>query len=155
MTNATKAAKKTAAKKAPAKRVPTAAAKETPAATPEPAASTTEGLIITFMGRDLAVQIPNETQLLMWQRIGRRWAGKTTEAISIEETLKVSGQVMAIIESVIANDEDRDWLDEQMIAGKVKIQEAATIVTAAIEKLTMGGETKAPTTGPAPKARRR
>jgi hypothetical protein len=131
---------------------------------------------ITFRGRVMAFQRPNVDQLAVWkmiadraERVGRELTtpkpcpgcqGKGcdecqgTGSAHTATIFKLFNRAMAIISSVLTDEADKDWLEDELIAGRVDIQAASEIIALAVTAM-VAAKPAAPTTGPAPKARRR
>lgn len=132
--------------------------------------------MITFRGRVMAFQRPSPDQLAVWkmiadraQRIGRDLAtpkpcpdcqGKGcdecqgTGSAHTVTIFKLFNRAMAIVSSVLLDEADKDWLEDELIAGRVDVRAASEIVNLAVAAM-VASKPAAPTTGPAPKARRR
>lgn len=103
--------------------------------------------IVPFRGRNIKVSRPTEAQMAVWQRIANRLSTTTPSDAS-----KILDRYFTIVDTILVDEVDRDWLEDQMLGGQIEIQDASDIVLAAV-KLFYG--TKPTTTGPKPKARRR
>jgi hypothetical protein len=86
---------------------------------------------IEFMGRQIWVRMPRPEQVLVWrrtiaqlQKADSNWNGEQVLA-ALERTRK-------IIDSVMANRSDIDWLDDEMLEGTVGLQETTQIVLKAL-----------------------
>lgn len=141
------------------------------APTPTPAGT------ITFRGRVMLYHRPTPDQLAMWKRIaeraeasGRDFAtpkpcpaceGKGCEACQgtgsahTATILRLFDRAMNIITSLIADEADRDWLEDELIAGHFQLQDASEIIRLTVDAMIAGKPSAAPRNGPAPKARRR
>lgn len=154
-TPAPKAAK---AAKAPARKAPARArpAKTTPAAPPDapdagpqPGPAAGREATVTFLGRTLRVVMPTAEQLDVWNRTAERLramhetvaAARTKEekgaaAAAIDEGgLKLISRLSRIIHSVLAHEDDRDWIDEQFLARRLTYAEAAEVIPLALTAL--------------------
>lgn len=154
---------------APAKRAPAKTAKATaPSAqadqviATDPAPATDDPRVglrpgeawITLAGRDLVVTVPNEAQLAVWPRTIDRLQN-ATKNMGAEDAVKLLGRVLSLLESVLADEDDKLWLEDQLLQGGMSLEDAAQIMVLAAEEFAKLRGGKAPTTGPQPKARRR
>jgi hypothetical protein len=87
-------------------------------------------LLVMFMGREVYCRMPSTEQLLVWQRTVKRlteapinasWTG--SEVMSALERLR------KIIDSLLANRSDVDWLDDQFLEGTVTFRDLAPFIT--------------------------
>lgn len=84
---------------------------------------------ITFKGRQIWVKMPTPEQLLVWKRTIRSlqdvqdatdWTG--------EQVMRALERTRLIIDSVLANNVDKEWLDDEMLAGTLGLMETAAII---------------------------
>jgi hypothetical protein len=110
---------------------------------------------MTFAGRDLRVVMPRPEQLAIWQRTLSRLGGGDLSTMSGAEVGQLINRSIRIIETVLADEVDREWLEDQLLDGAMTLADAASIVTAALKALRVGDDT--PDAGPParPKARAR
>jgi hypothetical protein len=121
-------------------------------ATDRAAPAVAEPKTVTFGGRDLTVSMPTPEQLAVWQRTARRMTGVDPATMTGEEAMKLLDRGLKVIQSVLPNPDDRDWLEDELLDGNLTLEAAAGIVTAAVAAYrTNGGP---PKTGPVKKARR-
>ena len=138
---------------------------------------------ITFRGRVMRVRRPGEDQLALWQRIATRAQAFQREAqtpkpcpeckgtgVGADEdrcgpcagtgdanttaALRLYNQALNIVMSVLVDEGDRDWVEDELIAGTVDLIGASEIVGLTVSALVTGRVT-APRNGPVRKARRR
>lgn len=177
MTKTTSAAKatKAPARKAPAKK---AAARKAPARKAAPAkAATPRGPVdeqgrpaVVFHGRTIAVTRPTDEQIGVWTRTVERFDGlqaaidaaPTDEArAAARARAKERGQAMigrlsSIVHSVIVEEADRDWLDDQLVRRRddplrLTYEQAFVLMRLAVDRLVP--RQAAPTTGPVARLR--
>lgn len=127
---AVKAAAKKAAPRV-AKPKPKPAPKPTGAQTP-PVVEATSGKRITFLGRQILVQLPDENQIVVWRKIVRQLqnAGPNPDA---ERVFTLMDRGRRIVDSVIVLDADREWLDDQLLDRAVTLRETVEIIILAIK----------------------
>jgi hypothetical protein len=87
---------------------------------------------ITFHDRQIWVKPPKPEQLLVWQRTLKRLQqpGLTWTGESVMAALE---RLRLIIDSVILNQVDKDWLDDQMLAGNLEMKDTSEIVHLTID----------------------
>lgn len=119
--------------------------------------------VIAFEGRELTVRRPAPEQLGVWSRTAGRLnkvrdaAGAMTKEQQGQEAAKLLGLAIKIIESVLVEEADKEWLEDRMLAGGkggLKLERASDIITLTVTEFNQT-RAAAPTTGPVPKARRR
>jgi hypothetical protein len=163
MTTTTKRTRPAAAAVAPVKRVrPAKRATPPPAvepsdgpASPPPDTDTTPVAptdTVLFQGRKMAVIRPTPEQLGMWKVTGDELARAQANMPGNRASVLLA-RAIRLITSVLAHDDDKDWLHDQLLDGSLSLEQAADILSLAAKAFVAGG-TKAPTTGPTPKARR-
>jgi hypothetical protein len=149
------------------------------AATPPTAAPAAKSSpdTITFMGREMAVRRPSPEQVALWPRIARRIEerqgdldetprdGESPQDVVARVNAAAEGMVgrlLDLITSVLVEAPDREWIEDQMATGKLRLAPsedtpaAYSILSMAVQHFAAkDGTGGARTTGPAPKARRR
>lgn len=118
-----------------------------------PAAETTTDKVadtVELAGRSIQVQSPEPEQLVMWQRIARRVTGLTPDAATEDpaRVMRMLDQMITIIRSVMVDSADGDWLEDELLAGRLSFEKAAAFVAEAITLLSGKVKPAAPTTGP-------
>lgn len=88
---------------------------------------------ILFEGRELDVAMPGAEQLAVWQRTAKRMAGYDPNSGDGPEAMKLLDRGMRVIESVLPGQDDRDWLEDQLLDGNLTLEKAAAIVTQTVE----------------------
>lgn len=120
-----KTAAKAAIKAAPRKR----AVPATKVEAPEAEAPKT----IEFLGRTLQVKPPTAEQLLAWERLLVKLE-KVAQSDATAETVRaLFGRITRIIDSVVVDEEDREWLEDGRMDGTVTIENSSQIVLDALE----------------------
>lgn len=90
-------------------------------------------LPIEFQGRELYVHMPTPEQLLVWRRVLQRLQRVETAELTGIEVLNALERFRLIIDSLVANPKDIDWLDDEMLAGRLGIKELAPLITLSVE----------------------
>jgi hypothetical protein len=89
-------------------------------------------LPIEFLGREMYVHMPSPEQLLVWRRVLDRLQRVDTAEASGMELLNALERFRKIVDSLMANPKDIDWLDDEMLAGRLAIQELAPMIPLAV-----------------------
>lgn len=88
---------------------------------------------ITFLDRQIWVKMPSPEQILVWQRTAKRLQNFGTEAVNGQQVLQALERLRMIIDSVILNQVDKDWLDDEMLAGNVDMNQATDVIPRTVE----------------------
>lgn len=123
--------------KAPAKKItakkPAKAASPLPPAPVEQSAPEAGTLrTITFLGREMAVKLPLPEQIAAWQRLLKRLEGMDPATSTGEDALKMLSRTDTIIDAVLVSDEDKEWLEDERLAGRATLQNTPQIVLDAL-----------------------
>lgn len=121
-------------------------------------AMTTEDVperVITFHGRQLVVRFPTPEQLLVWQRTVKLLQAPETEGWDGEQVLRALERARKIIDSVLTEPRDRDWLDDEMLTNDLSLIDAAGIIQQTIEAFGDGKPAPAKKDAPRKRATRR
>jgi hypothetical protein len=132
-----------------------------------------ETTTLTFAGRQVQVTRPIDGQLLVWSSIGPRVekieaqrqaaiASATNDTQRAQVQAKFAEQMSAvmskgysILQGLLATDDDRDWLEDQLLLGKMGLKEAMGLVSVTIDAWSGNTNTTAKPAAPAPRVRRR
>lgn len=95
---------------------------------------------IEFSGRKLWVKMPSPEQLLVWKRTLRKLQGADVEGWNGEQVLAALERTRAIIDSVLAHDVDKDWLDDEMLAGTISLKHTAQLIQMTVEAFASAAE---------------
>lgn len=90
-------------------------------------------LPIQFEGREIYVRLPRPEQLLVWQRTVRQLQKADTASFTGTEAMQALERARRIIDSVLANQADKDWLDDELLDGTFGLREASQIITMTVE----------------------
>lgn len=139
---------------------------------------------ITFRGRTMKVRRPDDEQLALWSRIATRAqafgrAARTSKPCGdcqgsgvrgdercdrcagtgdgdVAQVLRLYNQALSIVTSVLVDEADKDWLEDQLIEKTIDLVGASEIVSLTVTALITSRKPAAPKHGPAGgKARRR
>lgn len=78
---------------------------------------------VEYLGRTWTAVMPAPEQLLVWQRTLTRLSGETMEGWDGARVLQALDRIRNIIDSVLSP-QDVDYLDDQMLLGKFKLEQA-------------------------------
>lgn len=111
---------------------------------------------VALGGREVVMRKPSDGSLVVLARIFKGMpkienVGELSDD-QRDKLIRNLGTVGQIVEAMIVNDADKDWLDEVMVSGEVSGEEVFAAVSTAIQKL--NGSTK-PAKAAAPVRRRR
>lgn len=113
---------------------------------------------ITWRGREIAVRFPTDGQLLVWQRSIKDIQAQDTAAWDGEQALKALSRLGLILDSVMVDRPDREWLDDLTLEEGLGLMDRAEILRLAVEAFGVKteDETEAPKkVAPAKRARRK
>jgi hypothetical protein len=97
-------------------------------------------LEIEFAGRTLWVKMPSPEQLLVWKRTLRKLQGADVEGWNGEQVMAALERTRAIIDSVLAHEVDKDWLDDEMLAGTIGLKDTAQLIQMTVEAFASAAE---------------
>jgi hypothetical protein len=97
---------------------------------------------ITFQGRSMWVKMPSPEQLLVWKRTLQKLQGADVEGWNGEQAMIALERTRKIIDSVLVNNADVEWLDDEMLAGRVDLLATASIIQMAVDAFVDAAETE-------------
>ena len=111
---------------------------------------------ITFRDRVLLIKLPTPEQVLVWKRT-------LTQVEALEEApakdgyalMRMIDRTRRIIDSVLVNDADKEWLDDLMLDGKLPLNEAVQVVIKGMEAFGAGANNREERRAAAPVKRAR
>lgn len=83
---------------------------------------------IMFKGREMYVWMPRPEQLLVWRRTLNKLQNIEDNSWTADEVLMALERTRKIIDSVLVNETDKDWLDEQMLDRKLSLMDTGEII---------------------------
>lgn len=89
--------------------------------------------VATIKGREIAVKAPTELQLMLLQRLSSKL--KKASNLDFQEYLSSAGRALDILENLVEDPEDREWLIELTAAGGLHIDDFTPIVNALFDSL--------------------
>ena len=87
---------------------------------------------VEFKGRALKVKCPTEEQIFAWERLLTKMESMAKEAATVDTARILLNRCNKIIDSVIAEEDDREWLEDGRLDGTITLQESAKIVIDAL-----------------------
>jgi len=113
-----------------------------------------EQRLINFRGREIAVRLPTDAQLFVWQRTLQELQQADTDSWDGEEAMRANMRAGRIIDSLIVDRADRTWLDDLTLDEGLTLTDRAQILHDTITAF--GSQDDAPAKpAPAKRARRK
>jgi hypothetical protein len=88
---------------------------------------------VTLKGRTIEVRRPTDEQLFAWDHILRRMEAIGSNIQNLEQARKLIAKCETIINSVIVNEADRDWIEDGRLGGTITLHDAGSIVIDALK----------------------
>lgn len=111
--------------------------------------------VIVFGDRHMRVRQPGIEQIAMYRRIAKQMEALGSHQITTtkegENAVKLFDRAAKMIESVLVDEDDREWVEDQLLAGR-RISDLIPILRSAIDKI---GEQAAARQATAPATRGR
>lgn len=109
--------------------------------TAEGAEQTKLELPVMLMGREIYCRMPSPEQLLVWQRTVKRLTEAPMDASwTGSEVMSALERLRKIIDSLMVNRADVDWLDDQFLEETVTFKELAPFITDVTEAFAKAAE---------------
>ena len=109
---------------------------EDQAATPDPVPEQE----IRFKDRQLWVKMPSPEQLLVWKRTLRQLQDADVTGWNGEQVMKALERTRLIVDSVLVHDTDKEWLDDEMLAGSITLMDTAAIINGTVAAFAQAAE---------------
>jgi hypothetical protein len=88
---------------------------------------------IDFQGRTMWVRIPRPEALLVWKRTLKKLQDVETGDWGGDEVMAALERTRKIIDSLLVNEVDKDWLDDEMLDSRIGLIETAQIINLTVE----------------------
>jgi hypothetical protein len=88
---------------------------------------------IDFQGRKMWVRIPRPEALLVWKRTLKKLQDVETSDWGGDEVMAALERTRKIIDSLLVNEVDKDWLDDEMLDSRIGLIETAQIINLTVE----------------------
>lgn len=115
-------------------------------------------VLVPLGGRDVEMRKPTDGALVVLARLYRTMPSKIENAPAtpeyMEKMVRNLGTIGGIVEAMIVKPEDQDWLDDEMVAGRVTAEEIFDSVRVAGEKFNGTGTANGPAKKATPVRRR-
>lgn len=95
---------------------------------------------IEFKGRKIWVKMPSPEQLLVWKRTLTQLQGADVSGWNGDQVMRALERTRLIIDSVIVHQTDKDWLDDEMLAGTIGLMDTAAIINGTVEAFAAAAE---------------
>lgn len=99
---------------------------------------------ITFRGRELVVRFPTDAQLMVWKRTMHNLANAENAQWDGEQALAALERAGKIIDSVIVDKADREWLDDLTLDEGLGLVDRAEIIKLTIAAFGVEDEASKP-----------
>jgi hypothetical protein len=90
-------------------------------------------LELEFQGRKMWVRMPSPEQLLVWKRTLVQLQGADVSGWNGEQVMKALERTRMIIDSLLVNKVDVEWLDDEMLAGRMGLMDTAGIINGTVD----------------------
>lgn len=102
-------------------------------ATPEPEEVAPVELPVMLLDREIYSRMPSPEQLIVWQRTIKRLEGAPMDASwTGSEVMAALERLRKIVDTLLVNRADIDWLDDQFLDGTLTFQTLAPFITAVV-----------------------
>jgi hypothetical protein len=95
---------------------------------------------IDFAGRKLWVRMPSPEQLLVWKRTLTQLQSADVQSWNGVQVMKALERTRAIIDSLLVHDTDKEWLDDELLAGTIGLKDTAEIINGTVEAFMLAAE---------------
>lgn len=116
-------------------------------------------LEVDFHGRPVWCKMPSPEQILVWKRTLTKLQSADSGSWTGEEALVALERLRKIIDSMLVNKADIEWLDDEMLVGNISLKELAPLMVSTIERFgeaaQAGGNRETRRVKPAKKAARK
>lgn len=83
---------------------------------------------IQFRGREIWVKLPSPEQYIVWRRTLKAMEASDTATWNAEQMVIAYERTRKIIDSVILNQTDKTWLDDEWLDGSLDLIDTAKII---------------------------
>lgn len=97
---------------------------------------------VTWRDRVIRVKLPTIEQMTMYRRLSARFqalgdaaARPGAEPMTMEEATKHFDRAVKLVTSVMVNGEDIEWLEDEMLEGRVSLPDTSDLLKLAFDKL--------------------
>lgn len=97
-------------------------------------------LPITFRDREMYVTMPSPTQLAVWRRILQRLQNTPENSWTADAVVDELGKLHRIVETLLVEPVDKNWLEGEMLDGRIDFRGLAPLITLATEAFQKAAE---------------
>lgn len=87
---------------------------------------------VTFRGRTMKAVQPEPEQLVVWQLTQKRLENLDPATATNQQVATLIGRALRVIQSVLADDADKDWIEDQILDKTLNLTGAMPIITTAL-----------------------
>jgi hypothetical protein len=87
---------------------------------------------IDFHGREIWVTMPDPNKLVVWQRTLERLQKAHVQDWNGAQVMAALERVRHLIDSILVHETDSEWIDDEMLAGRLDFQKLVPMVTMAV-----------------------
>jgi hypothetical protein len=92
--------------------------------------------VVDFHGRQIRVATPDEVQLAVIKMFADEYGDiKPGTRIELNKIISMSKQAILCVQSVMIDEDDRQWVKEQLLARRIDLQAAMVILNDAMKQL--------------------
>lgn len=114
---------------------------------PDPDGRDADTAELEFVGRRVLVKLPTAEQLTIYRRLSREFQDLSRDGaadrLSLDEALRHLGRATRLVQSILAEDRDREWLEDQLLDGKITMQQCTGLLRDAFKRLNAKAEAQA------------
>lgn len=89
---------------------------------------------VTFKGRKIRVRTPSPEQVMVWQRVLNQISDAGNN-VTGEEALSMMNRARKIVDSILVDDRDKEWLDDQMLDGTMFFDDLGDLMVKSVKLL--------------------
>lgn len=94
---------------------------------------------LIFKDRSVEVMLPTQEQLTMYRRLSREFQALgrdgNADRLSLDEALRQLDRAVRLVQSVLASDDDKEWIEDQLLEGKLTLMECTELLQEAFRRL--------------------
>lgn len=104
--------------------------------------SYTDGLnnaVVPFHGRDIAIRMPTEEQLVMYQRLSRQFqqVAARKDEVGLDEALTYLDRAVTLLQSIMVDQGDKTWLEDALLLGDIKLMQCRELLVESFRLLAL------------------
>jgi hypothetical protein len=83
---------------------------------------------IEFRGRTMWAKLPSDEQILVYSRTLKQLDSPEAQSWNGEQALKALDRTLRIVQAVLVNRLDREWLEDEMLEERITLPDACQII---------------------------